>query len=54
MGDGMRPVYRLDDGKFDLHVHCAINDAMHSATARLFFWYYGYPKPTAAARARSF
>jgi hypothetical protein len=54
MGDGMRAVYRLDDGKFDLDVHCVINGAMHSATARLFFWFYGYPKPTAAARARSF
>jgi hypothetical protein len=37
-----------------LDVHRVINVAMHSATARLYFWFYGYPKPTAAARARSF
>jgi len=27
---------------------------MSSITARLYFWFYGYPKPTAAARTRSF
>jgi hypothetical protein len=37
-----------------LDIHCAIYVGMHSATARLYFWFYGYPKPTAAARARSF
>jgi hypothetical protein len=50
----MWAVYRLDDGKFDLDVHCVIYGHMHSDTARLVFWFYGYPKPTAAARARSF
>jgi hypothetical protein len=50
----MGTVYRQCAAEFDLDVHCVINGAMHSATARLVFWFYGYPKPTAAARARSF
>jgi len=54
MGEGMRAVYRLDAGRFDLDVHCVINGSMSSLTARLYFWFYGYPKPTAAARTRSF
>jgi hypothetical protein len=49
----MGAVYRLHAAGFDLDVHCVINGVMHSATARLYFWFYGYPKPTAAARARS-
>ncbi|MES2311140.1 MAG: hypothetical protein V4566_02495 [Pseudomonadota bacterium] len=50
----MPGVYRQYGSKFDLDVRCVIYVAMHSATARLYFWFYGYPKPTAAARARSF
>ncbi|WP_426702483.1 hypothetical protein ACPPVV_05625 [Rhodanobacter sp. Col0626] len=50
----MSTVYRLHGKDFDLDVHCVINGPMHSATTRLYFWFYGYPKPTAAARARSF
>jgi hypothetical protein len=45
---------RFQAGRFDLDVHCAINGGMSSITARLYFWFYGYPKPTAAARTRSF
>jgi len=50
----MPAVYRLDAGRFDLDVHCVINDGMSLATACLYFWFYGYPKPMAAARTRSF
>jgi hypothetical protein len=50
----MHTVYRLHAAEFDLDVHCVIYVVMHSATARPYFWFYGYPKPTAAARARSF
>jgi hypothetical protein len=50
----MAAVYRLGSGWFAPSVDCAINGFMHSAPARRVIWFYGYPKPTAAARARSF
>jgi hypothetical protein len=50
----MPAVYRQHGPEFDLDVRCVIYAVMHSATARLYFWFYVYPKPTAAARARSF
>lgn len=50
----MRPFYRPDHVLFDLDVHCRINEPVHFAIACLFFWFYGYPKPTAAACARSY
>ena len=54
-------------GLLEDHIgHCVVGAARESdeaaeakvheasaAIARLYFWFYGYPKPTAAARARS-